>query len=194
MNLYNENETVLYQARVGRRIGVLYVLAAALCFLLGAGSLLFAILALAKGENAVSAFASAAVLAAVGAAVLVMRRTMLRREYILTDRRLILRKGGSLVKSTRFLCLDDVMGVDLSNNFLIDLFGVCSVDFFSPAISSASKKFLIFSISTTPFKFQYVNKQDGEAIFQIVSALRADRSGSVPASATASETESGDRK
>lgn len=169
MDLYDEKETILYQARVGRRIGLLYVLVSVFCFFIAALFLILSIFAFKQGTNPFSGFAAEAIFLAVGIIVLMMRRTMLRREYILTDRRLIIRKGGAISKSTRFLDLSDIRGVELSNNFIIDLFGVCSLDFYSPSISSASKKFLIFSISTTPFKFQYINKEDGESLYRIMS-------------------------
>ncbi len=169
-----ENEAILYQARVGKRVGLLYNMVSAICYFFAVSCLVTGIATwiLLGGTAPISLLIIAAVFAVFGTVALFLRRTMLRREYILTDRRLVIRKGGALSKSTRFLYLEDVKGIDLSNNFLIDLFGVCSMDFFSPSISAASRKFLIFSFSTTPFKFQFINKQDGEAIYRILSELR----------------------
>jgi len=94
-------------------------------------------------------------------------KTTIGREYVLTDKRILISKGGSLAKYKRSLLINDITGIEKSSNLITNTLDIASIDFYGPSIGENKKTFLkIISLSSTPLKFQWIKEEDADIIFE----------------------------
>ena len=168
----SEDERVLYQAKVSRRISTIFLLFSAISALLGVIIILLGGLAVKENiENPLLVYLFGAFFLVLAVVLIFVLRSTLRRRYILTDKKIIIETGGKMRKSRRILGLKCIKGASLSNNILFSLFDICSIDFYSPSSGYREKSVLIFSFSGTKFKFKFITRKDGEAIYKILQEL-----------------------
>ena len=103
-----------------------------------------------------------------GIACIFYSRSLGRRVYLLTDRKVFFSKGGILMNARRMIDLSDICGVERKQNLLTHLFGACSVDFFSPSIGMNKSKFLfIFSLSSSKFSLFGLKNEEAEKFIDL---------------------------
>ena len=163
-------EEVLYVARPGKRMDLFFLIVflaiVGFCialYFLGAWGL--RVNNPAGGGSSISV-ASVGVIAAV--AVVIYRFIVMGHAFMLTNHRVIVLKGGKF-RSRKFLNLDEIGGAEIDQGFLYRLFGLATIDFFSPSSQPKVKTFLIISFSSTSFKFIYLARKDGEAIYNLLT-------------------------
>ncbi|MBQ7244324.1 MAG: PH domain-containing protein [Bacilli bacterium] len=163
-------EEVLYVARPGKRMDLFFLIVflaiVGFCialYFLGAWGL--RVNNPAGGGSSISV-ASVGVIAAV--AVVIYRFIVMGHAFVLTNHRVIVLKGGKF-RSRKFLNLDEIGGAEIDQGFLYRLFGLATIDFFSPSSQPKVKTFLIISFSSTSFKFIYLARKDGEAIYNLLT-------------------------
>ena len=163
-------EEVLYVARPGKRMDLFFLIVflaiVGFCialYFLGAWGLM--VNNPAGGGSSISV-ASVGVIAAV--AVVIYRFIVMGHAFVLTNHRVIVLKGGKF-RSRKFLNLDEIGGAEIDQGFLYRLFGLATIDFFSPSSQPKVKTFLIISFSSTSFKFIYLARKDGEAIYNLLT-------------------------
>ena len=95
-------------------------------------------------------------------------RSLSRRVYLLTDRRLFCSKGGVILSSRRILDLSSVNGVERNQNLFTLIFSSCTINFYSPSAAMTSSKFLfLFSRSTFRFSLFGVPADDAEKFISL---------------------------
>ena len=163
-------EEVLYVARPGKRMDLFFLIVflaiVGFCialYFLGAWGL--RVNNPAGGGSSISV-ASVGVIGAV--AVVIYRFIVMGHAFVLTNHRVIVLKGGKF-RSRKFLNLDEIGGAEIDQGFLYRLFGLATIDFFSPSSQPKVKTFLIISFSSTSFKFIYLARKDGEAIYNLLT-------------------------
>ncbi len=163
-------EKVLYVARPGKRMDLFFLIVflaiVGFCialYFLGAWGL--RVNNPAGGGSSISV-ASVGVIAAV--AVVIYRFIVMGHAFVLTNHRVIVLKGGKF-RSRKFLNLDEIGGAEIDQGFLYHLFGLATIDFFSPSSQPKVKTVLIISFSSTSFKFIYLARKDGEAIYNLLT-------------------------
>ena len=188
-------EEVLYVARPGKRMDLFFLIVflaiVGFCialYFLGAWGL--RVNNPAGGGSSISV-ASVGVIAAV--AVVIYRFIVMGHAFVLTNHRVIVLKGGKF-RSRKFRAygLHDVCPChagfrhkrdprctqcrrrygrppEIDQGFLYRLFGLATIDFFSPSSQPKVKTFLIISFSSTSFKFIYLARKDGEAIYNLLT-------------------------
>ena len=165
-----EDEEVLYVARPGRRMDLYFLLIflslVALCvvlYVLGAWGMVVNVPA--GGIPSISV-ASIGVVGAV--AVVIYRFIVMGHAFVLTNRRVIVLKGGKFL-TRKFLSLTAIGGAEINQGFLYRAFGLATIDFFSPSSQPKVKTILIIlSFSSTSFKFIYLTRKDAEAIYTLL--------------------------
>ena len=165
-----EDEEVLYVARPGRRMDLYFLLIffslVALCvalYLLGAWGMVVNVPA--GGIPSISV-ASIGVVGAV--AVVIYRFVVMGHAFVLTNRRVIVLKGGKFL-TRKFLSLTAIGGAEINQGLLYRAFGLATIDFFSPSSQPKVKTILIIlSFSSTSFKFIYLTRKDAEAIYTLL--------------------------
>ena len=165
-----EDEEVLYVARPGRRMDLYFLLIflslVALCvvlYVLGAWGMVVNVPA--GGIPSISV-ASIGVVGAV--AVVIYRFVVMGHAFVLTNRRVIVLKGGKFL-TRKFLSLTAIGGAEINQGFLYRAFGLATIDFFSPSSQPKVKTILIIlSFSSTSFKFIYLTRKDAEAIYTLL--------------------------
>ena len=164
-------EEVLYVARPGKRMDLFFLIIflglVALCvtlYFLGAWGL--RVNNPAGGGSSISV-ASAAVVGAVG--IVIYRFIVMGHAFVLTNHRVIVLKGNKF-RTRKFLNLDEIGGAQIDQGMLYAVFGLATIDFFSPSSQPKVKTFLIISFSSTSFKFIYLARKDGEAIYELLCA------------------------
>ncbi|MDY6392085.1 MAG: PH domain-containing protein [Bacilli bacterium] len=165
-----EDEEVLYVARPGRRMDLYFLLIflslVALCvalYLLGAWGMVVNVPA--GGIPSISV-ASIGVVGAV--AVVLYRFIVMGHAFVLTNRRVIVLKGGKFL-TRKFLSLTAIGGAEINQGLLYRAFGLATIDFFSPSSQPKVKTILIIlSFSSTSFKFIYLTRKDAEAIYTLL--------------------------
>ena len=165
-----EDEEVLYVARPGRRMDLYFLLIflslVALCvvlYVLGAWGMVVNVPA--GGIPSISV-ASIGVVGAV--AVVIYRFVVMGHAFVLTNRRVIVLKGGKFL-TRKFLSLTAIGGAEINQGLLYRAFGLATIDFFSPSSQPKVKTILIIlSFSSTSFKFIYLTRKDAEAIYTLL--------------------------
>ena len=165
-----EDEEVLYVARPGRRMDLYFLLIflslVALCvvlYVLGAWGMVVNVPA--GGIPSISV-ASIGVVGAV--AVVIYRFIVMGHAFVLTNRRVIVLKGGKFL-TRKFLSLTAIGGAEINQGLLYRAFGLATIDFFSPSSQPKVKTILIIlSFSSTSFKFIYLTRKDAEAIYTLL--------------------------
>lgn len=165
------DEKVLYVTKPGRRMDLFFSLivlaligACVALYLLGAWGLTV--------NNPVGGGSSISV-ASVGVAgivaVILYRFYVMGHVFVLTNRRVIVLKGRKLA-SRKFLNLDEIGGAEMNQGFFYRLFGLATIDFFSPSSQPKTRTFLlIISFTSTSFKFIYLAHKDGEAVYDLLA-------------------------
>ena len=163
------DEKVLYVARPGRRMDLYFLLVflilVGFCvalFLLGAWGLT---VQNPWGGGSSISVASVGVLAAVG--IIIYRFIVMGHAFVLTNRRVIVLKGGKF-RTRKFLNLDEIGGAEIDQGLFYRIFGLATIDFFSPSSQPKTRTILIISFSSTTFKFIYLARKDGEAIYDLL--------------------------
>ena len=164
-----KNETVLIEAKVGKRIIGLYCLLFAVIALLGGNTLVGGIIAYVnKVDNAKAAIITGlSVLSLIIPAVFHYISARNRR-YVLTDKRIVILKGGAIKHSCRSLSLKSLQGVRKDNNLVYNWFGLATIDFYAMAVASNTTKISLFSFSSTNFKFQWVDTHDADKVYELM--------------------------
>ena len=164
-----KGEKVLIEAKVGKRIFGMYLLVMILFALVGLSFLAAGIGGKLSGvEHAERAtFWGVGILAAI-LPILAHYLATRKRRYILTDKRIVIQRGGRIKKSFRSLSLESVHGVEKDYNFLYNRFGLATIDFFTMAAGSKTTKIKILSFSSTSFKFQWVDKRDADQVYELM--------------------------
>lgn len=164
-----KDEKVLIEAKVGKRIFGMYLLVIILFALVGLAFLAVGIGGKLSGaEHADRAtFWGIGILAAILPIVAHYISTR-RRRYILTDKRIVIQRGGRIKRSFRSLSLASVHGAEKDYNFVYNWFGLATIDFFTMAASSKTTKLKILSFSSTSFKFQWVDKRDADKVYELM--------------------------
>ncbi|MBR1847548.1 MAG: PH domain-containing protein [Bacilli bacterium] len=165
-----EDEEVLYVARPGRRMDLYFLLIflslVALCvalYLLGAWGM---VVNVPSGGIPSISVASIGVVGAV--AVVIYRFIVMGHAFVLTNRRVIVLKGGKFL-TRKFLSLTAIGGAEINQGLLYRAFGLATIDFFSPSSQPKVKTILIIlSFSSTSFKFIYLTRKDAEAIYTLL--------------------------
>ena len=163
-----EKETVLWEAKVGKRIAGIYVVIGILLGFDGIGSLLGGIFAYEEVPNAWWLIVTGIALIIVVLLLIGHYISTKNRRYILTDKRIVIMRGGKIKRSNRSLALKSIHGAEKNNNFLYDLFGIATVDFYAMAAASTTTKLKIFSFSSTDFKFQWVDRSDADRVYALM--------------------------
>ncbi len=167
-----EDEQILYTAKVGRKIIGGFAAIVVLCLGLAGLILFLGFQAVSKHiHNAWLIFVAGGLLAVIGFCLPFYCRSVLNRKYIITNRRLVVEQGGKMLRGRRMLSLDNINGIDVSNNLLMSIFDACSIDFYSPGVQSRVTTFLIFSFAKTTFKFHWIAREDGEAIYKLFQQI-----------------------
>jgi len=164
-----ENESVLIEAKVGIRIFSVYCFFFVLCALLGS---LFLFLGIAARAHGITKSVLIIVVAAIFYATIPILGgryvSIKNRRYILTDKRIIITKGGRLKREIRTLSLKSIQGIAKYNNFLYNSFGLATIDFYALAVASNITKIRLFSFSSTDFKFQWIDKSDADIVYDYI--------------------------
>lgn len=164
-----QNEKVLHEAKVGKHIFHFYFFLQIVCGLIGSGIFVPG----AIWYNTIPGGKSYTLLIVGGffylAALFLFfhYRSTRNRRYVLTNKRIVLLKGGKMKHVDRSLVLKSIQGVEKCNNFLYDRYGLATIDFYALAVASNKTKVKIFSFSSTDFKFQWVDKQDAEIVYKL---------------------------
>lgn len=161
-----KNETVLVEARVGKKILGIYCILFSLLFIFGGGLLSGGILGYVKGmPKMISTIIIGIALILLILPVAGHYISTKNRRYVLTDKRIVIIKGGKMKRSNRSLSLKSIQGVEKNNNMIYNWFGLATIDFYALAVASNTTKMKIFSFSSTNFKFQWVDKKDADAVY-----------------------------
>ena len=166
----DKDEKVLYKARVGRKIIRAFVGITVFLIALGLLLIILGVFAIQKDiPNAWLIALFGGLLMIVGCFVPFVCKSILKRQYILTNKKIIVETGGKILKGRRILGLANIKGVILSNNILFSAHDICTLDFFAPSVQFKISTILkIFSFSGTKFKFQFITKEDGENIYKLI--------------------------
>ncbi len=156
-----ENEHVLLEAKVGKKIFHVFLLFELCCLIIGA-------VLVATGTMAVLNSIDKSWLILVFAGILFVVIFLLvgvylssqNRRYVLTDKRIVILKGGKIKHTNRSLSLKSIQGVEKIDNFIYNLYGLATIDFYALAVASNTTKIKFLSFSSTNFKFQWVDKED----------------------------------
>ncbi|MBR4799104.1 MAG: hypothetical protein IK047_02465, partial [Clostridia bacterium] len=132
---FEEDEKILYTAKVSRRIIPVFSVAVAILLFLAFGSIRATLL---NFNNPALEMRTKLILLALDAATVVLSivlpfwcRSMLRRQYVITDRKVVIDQGGMFIRGRRALLLQNVNGVELKNNFAFSIVNACTVSFYS---------------------------------------------------------------
>ena len=162
-----ENETVVYEAKVGKRIFGVYCLLFAILLFIGSVLIIAGVVAWKKGMGSKVIFWGIGVIA-LCLPFFLHYRSVRKRRYILTDKRIVILRGGIIKKSYRTLSLVSIHGVEKNENFIYNWFGLATIDFYAMAAGSNSTKLKLLSFSSTHFKFQWVDKGDAEKVYNLM--------------------------
>ena len=166
-----KNENVLIEAKVGKRILGIYIVIFILIAVVAAGLLFGGAFAYINGiSKATSILITGAALSLLIIPVAGHYVSTKNRRYVLTDKRIVILKGGKIKRSNRSLSLKSIQGVEKNNNFLYNWFGLATVDFYALSVASNTTKIKIFSFSATNFKFQWVDKRDADDVYAYMQA------------------------
>ncbi|MBO4277642.1 MAG: PH domain-containing protein [Clostridia bacterium] len=172
---FEEDEKILYTAKVSRRIIPVFSVAVAILLFLAFGSIRATLL---NFNNPALEMRTKLILLALDAATVVLSivlpfwcRSMLRRQYVITDRKVVIDQGGMFIRGRRALLLQNVNGVELKNNFAFSIVNACTVSFYSICDPPRSKTFLIFSMTKNSYKFQLIRREDGERIYEMMQKI-----------------------
>ena len=164
-----ENETVLVEAKVGKRIVGIYILLFILCGIFGTAFLVPGIFAYLKQiPKAITIIIFALLFYAAIPLLAGHYVSTKNRRYILTDKRIAILKGGKIKRSNRTLALKSIQGVEKNNNFVYNWFGIATIDFYALAVANNTTKIKILSFSSTNFKFQWVDKNDADEFYGLM--------------------------
>ena len=175
--VYEEGEQVLYHCRCGKWAhGFFWTIMGLVSLLLFPSVLVNVLVAVGIKEESVNVNigmlgATVPFLAIVIIALVVlffMRIVMLNHDYVVTDRRVIVGSGKGMKAGRRILRLDQISGIYINQNFILSMFHLSAIDFYSAAASQRVRSFLIFSFSATPIKFDFLSKADANAIFALL--------------------------
>lgn len=162
-------ERVLYAARPGKRMDLffllIFLLLVGLCvtlYLLGAWGLT---VNNPWGGGSSISVASVGIIGAIG--IVIYRFIVMGHAFVLTNHRVIVLKGRKF-RTRKFLNLDEIGGAEIDQGFLYQVFGLATIDFFSPSSQPKTKTILIISFSSTSFKFIYLARKDGEQIYELL--------------------------
>ena len=161
-----EGENIILQSRVGKKILSMYLLLQVLCGLVGSGILLPGAIWYAKIDKAYLLIIFGAVVYLTILLLYGHYYSTKHRLYVFTDKRIVIIKGGKVKRAQRTLILSSIQGVEKRNNALYNLFGLATIDFYALAVASNVTKMKLISFSSTDFKFQWVDKQDAEAVYE----------------------------
>ncbi len=169
------SESVLLQAKVGKKIFHIYLLFQILCIILGTILLATGIMAWMKNiDKAWLIIVFCAMFYVLIFILLGHYFSTKNRVYVLTNKRIVIIKGGKLKRVNRSLSLKSIQGVEKSNNFLYNLYGLATIDFYALAVASNTTKIKFFSFSSTNFKFQWVDKEDADAVYAHIQSFLID--------------------
>ena len=102
-------------------------------------------------------------------------KSTLGREYVLTNQRIFIAKGGKLLRYKRYLMIGDITGIEKSSNLITNVLSIASIDFYSHSLSENKKTFLkVISLSSTQFRFQWIYESDADQIFEKIQCLISD--------------------
>jgi|GEM_PF-2673534 len=161
-----DKECVLLEAKVGKRIFHLYLLFEIICLALGTVLLATGIMAWMKNiDKAWLIIVFCAVFYIAIFLLLGHYFSTKNRRYVLTDKRIVIIKGGKIKRVSRSLSLKSIQGVEKSNNFLYNWYGLATIDFYALAVASNTTKIKFFSFSSTNFKFQWVDKENADTVY-----------------------------
>lgn len=164
-----KNETVLVEARVGKRIIGVYCVFAVLLAVVGGGLLAGGILAHLHGiPQMISVIVIGAVCIAASPLPFGHYVSTQNRRYVLTNKRIVILKGGKIRHNDRSLSLKSIQGVERNDNLFYERFGLSTIDFYALAVASNTTKIKIFSFSSTNFKFQWVDKHDAARVYDLM--------------------------
>lgn len=175
--VYAKDEVVLYHCRCGKGAHVFFWVMMGITSLFLIPSVLVNVLvAIGIKEQSVNVnfgmlgatipFLSIVIIALV--VLFLMRIFVLNRDYVLTNRRVIVGKGKGMKAGRRILRLDEISGININQNMALSLFHLSAIDFYSAAASQRVRSFLFFSFSATPVKFDYLSKTDADALFALL--------------------------
>ena len=166
-----ENENVLLQAKVGKKIFHVYLLIQILCTFLGTILLATGIMAWLKDiDKAWLIIVFCAVFYLLIFVLIGHYFSTKNRIYVLTDKRIVIIRGGKMKRVNRSLSLKSIQGVEKSNNFLYNLYGLATIDFYALAVANNTTKIKFFSFSSTNFKFQWVDRTDADAVYAYIQS------------------------
>ena len=161
-----KNETVLVEAKVGKKILGIYCILFSILFIFGGGLFASGILGYLHGmPKMLSTIIIGVVLLLLILPVAGHYVSTKNRRYVLTDKRIIILTGGKIKRSNRSLSLKSIQGVEKNNNMVYNWFGLATIDFYALAVASNTTKIKIFSFSSTNFKFQWVDKKDADEVY-----------------------------
>ena len=162
------NEKVLVEAKVGKRILGVYCLIFFFLAFNGIVLLLGGILAYLKNVSNASSIIIAGIACIIAIFLAAGHYVSTKnRRYVLTDKRIVILRGGKIKRSNRSLSLQSVHGVEKDNNLIYNWFGLATIDFYAMAASNTTK-FKLLSFSSTNFKFQWVDKNDADAVYALM--------------------------
>ena len=162
-----DNEKVIYEAKVGKRIFGVYCLLFAILLFVGGVLIIAGVVAWKKGMGNKVIFWGIGVIA-LCLPFLCHYISVRNRRYILTDKRIVILRGGIIKKSYRTLALVSVHGAQKDETFIYNWFGLATIDFYAMAAGSNMTKLKLLSFSSTSFKFQWVDKKDAEKVYELM--------------------------
>ena len=165
-----ENEEIWIEAKVGKKIFHFYVFLQMVAGIFATGILLPGIIWFSKIEKGFILFFLAALLYAVVIFLVGHYHSTKKRRYVLTNKRVVIIKGGKFKRISRSLSLKSIQGLQKCNNFLYDRYGLATIDFYALAVGSNMTKFKLISFSSTDFKFQWVDKNDADKVYDIMQS------------------------
>ena len=171
-----DDEEILYKCEVGKRLIRLYVILSACVLALAIGFVpIFALLI--KHDPSIRTYLWGFVIlgmlltGAVG--LFFYSRNLKYREYILTDKRILFAKGGTLNNYKRMIELSAINGIERRENIVLRSLGVCQIDFFSASIGINKKTFLkIFTLSSSVFMFAGIKREDADQMMKLTLAKK----------------------
>ena len=164
-----DNEIVLVEAKVGKRILGVYCLIFFFLAFNGIGLLIGGTLAYLKNVSNASSIIIVGIACFIAIFLAAGHYVSTKnRRYVLTDKRIVILRGGKIKRSNRSLSLQSVHGVEKDNNLIYNWFGLATIDFYAMAAASNTTKFKLLSFSSTNFKFQWVDKNDADAVYALM--------------------------